>query len=252
MKILISASLLLLSMLGHAQINDHRSFYDGSYNKDVIRKNGIKKVIIQCYYGPARSSKTEYLFDKKGFLCESFTVDTTGKKTGDYLFTYNLHGDQLKVTQHDYEGARTYVTTFERSYDRNRLTSEKSSSLLFTTLYSYNAMGLKSRKLIYLSSDTAASGKRITDYFYDNKSRLIKTEEIYKENNTATPIAAGKTEFIYDVKTGRLISINRENGNTYLISYDDRGLLKGTRHILGEEFSDWVEKYSYIKTDNEK
>jgi YD repeat-containing protein len=228
------------------QLNDADAFFNGNYDKVFVRNHNIKQVTVKTYINERNSLRFVLEFGSNGFLEKQTVFDSSDKKMDDYLFTYNKHGDQIERKNIAYRSNKTYIATFNKTYNGLQLVHETSSELPFVTTYTYDEKGKKVQSTVFLTPDTSMSAKRITLYTYDSEGKLTGGQETYIENKSSLPISAGKTTYIYD-GAGNITDVIRKEKANYKLSYSADGLLQSKTTKMPEEFSkiQIVEKYSY-------
>ncbi|WP_336516559.1 hypothetical protein [Pollutibacter soli] len=238
--------LLLLYFNLSAQVNDADAFFNGSYDKGVVRKNKIKQVNVDISIDGKNSTRYTFEFDRKGFLLKETITNATGKKVNDYTFTYNDHGDQTSRKNNAYELGKTYETSFNKKYSGAKLISESSSELPYTTLISYNNQGQKLLATTYLGNDTINDPKRHMSYHYDGSGKLIMMVQTLSTSKNTHPTDSVITKFSYD-DAGKLNLIDRNGQTEYRFIYDSKGLLKTRETIIADGWNDSkiVDEFSY-------
>ncbi|RYF89676.1 MAG: hypothetical protein EOO03_05460 [Chitinophagaceae bacterium] len=246
MKLTITIVCFFFTLTLFAQVNDADAFSSGRYDKAFIRRHNIRKVSVESYINGGRSSLSHFEFDSSGFLTKQTVFDSSRKRVNDYFFTYNKHGDQIERKQDACESNKTYVTSYNKTYNGSLLVQETSSELPFVTTYLYNESGKKVQSTVYLTPDTLMSAKQVSLYTYNADGRLIGIQETYIDNKNSLPNPTGTTTYIYNA-AGNITDVIREGKANYVLSYDANGLLKSKTTKMPEEFSHikMVDNYSY-------
>jgi hypothetical protein len=237
----------LFSYSINAQLQDANAFFNGTYDKNLFRKERVKQVIVENFAEGTKSSYAIYKFNRQGFLKKLTTLDTVRKKTAVFIFKYNKYGDQVERTNIDYRLSKTYKATFQRIYHGNKLVSEKSSELPFwVKKYSYNLTGQLSEMATIMVTDTTNSLSRISKYYYDSTGKL-QTIKVFLGNVDTPRNILDTTSFLYD-KNGRIVSVLRHEGATYHVIYRIDGLIQFKTTKMPEEFGniELTEKYRYL------
>ena len=235
------------------QLNNDDAFFNGTYDKEYIRKHKISKVIVKGFLNERPLLKLEFDFDKRGFLTKETTLDSSGKKETEHIFTYNNNGDQIERKEISYTLNKTYITTFERTYTGSQLITEKSSALPFMTKHSYNAQGQKIQSVTNLGDESNANKKNL-HYNYDKKGRLIRCEETLIYGNGQPTVNTRYTTYQYDINSNLITVIMIDNttiGNgqmRYNYKYNQNGLLVSYTTKMPEDLggSNLVDNYSYV------
>jgi hypothetical protein len=100
MKAFNTIFFLLLKLTLFGQVNDADAFFNGSYNKALIREHKIDRVTVQTYINGDKTSLSLFDFDYYGFLTKETSFDSSGKKCSEVIFTYNKQGDQTERKKH--------------------------------------------------------------------------------------------------------------------------------------------------------
>ena len=247
MKIIIFILSLFLTLTLSAQINTADEFFTNHYDKKLFREHKIKQVLVKRFSGNTKPSLHIFDFDHNGFVTKQTILDSVGKKVSEYYFTYNEHGDQVQRKNIAYDLNTTYTVSFHKTYNGKQLIKETSSELPFITIYIYNSNEQKLQSITFLGTDTSRSEKRIFDYKYDLRGRLINIVETLTTENNLNSAIIGNTEYIYD-QLGNVIAVNRKGEANYKLNYDNFGLLKSMTTEMTDEFENFVmtDEYLYI------
>lgn len=238
--------LLLLHFNLSAQVNDADAFFNGSYDKDQLRKNKVRQINVDISIDGKKTTRYIFEFDRKGLLQKQTITDNSGKKINDYIFTYNEHGDLISRKNTAYELGKTYETSFNKRYAGSKLVSETSSELPYSTWYGYNPQGQKLLAITYLGNDTINDPKRNMSYHYDPAGKLILMVQTLSTSKNIHPTDSVITKFSYD-NSGKLSTINRNGQTEYRFVYDSKGLLKSRETIIADGWNDSriIDEFNY-------
>lgn len=246
MKLILSTTIfLLVSLTLCGQANDADAFFSGNYNKAFIRKHKIRQVIVENHIPGRKSSRQLFDFDRQGLLKKQTVLDSSGRKVNEYFFIYNLQADQVERKNIAYELNNTYTVTFKKTYNGLQLLKETSSEPPSVTEHIYNSRGQRIRSVTTFGSDSTLVVKRIFQFSYDAKGRLVSKEMSVSQNGSES---AGREMTIYSYDAhGNLISINRENAAACQFSYGKNGLLNFRKIKMREEMEalEILDKYTY-------
>jgi YD repeat-containing protein len=252
----ITVHLFILTAFSFGQnVNDDMSFFNYTYDKNIIRKSKVETITSQGYYGEERSAgRTIYYFDKGGLLNRQAILDSNGIPKREYYFKTNARGDLIERIQKDYEFKRIDTVTFFKYYERGRLVKDSSSFIPIGYHYSYNRVGrllatnlhsnfygnitrreilnthdrqgriIHQLETVYQpSGDPAGSLFSDRDIFYHKNGKVEK--EVEKLDGQYSWMAnKGSLYYSYD-SIGNLIQLRKTTGYSYVYVYDKKGLL---------------------------
>ncbi len=274
-KLILLISILFATVSSFGQNNDDNAFFEGTYNKNYIRKLGIISVTITSYLDANKQPTTIYYFDKNGLLKNQSIIDSNGKVQPRFLFTFNKYGDLTHRITLPYENYKADTFIAFREYKEKKVIKERSTYSPFTTQHFYNKKGNRIRTVHPYNNGHIVLSRRIVDYEYDQAGKLVhvidriysvpsnKIEQwmsdrkitysgdnmkniIEKIPNGEFPTNKGNIEYSYD-RLGNLISIVSDTVVSRYYSYDNKGLLK----IKKEKFPDGFDTLSNPSIINE-
>ncbi|WP_461789099.1 hypothetical protein [Pedobacter sp.] len=246
MKYLLSFSLLLVVRLAAcAQLVDLEAFFEGDYDKDYIRTKKIKTISVNFFIKDKKTLIQFFEFDNKGILRSCKVTDSIGKNTNTYLFEYYQYGNKKEYTHIDHEIGEKQTMHFTNIYEGSVLISQQSKELFSITKFAYNLKGQKTSVKKILGLDTALAGKMISDYDYDQRGKLKSITTKFVDNYGHIN-SKRKELFIYN-NEGKLQYIKREEDPTYLITFDQKGLLKSRKQKVPEDLGGFeiADEYQY-------
>ena len=211
---------------------------------EVLSVDGVTKETRSYAYDCLKRVKmvyvgdtlTTYTYDNKGYLTKSVEGDTTKTYAYDNLGNI-VNKDGVTLT---YDGLllRRYGSTlinYQGMYPINEVVNgvvtktydwfgSKLSSIVSDKTYefSYNARGLRERKLV----KTSTRSEQEIDYFYDLNGRLI-VETRYQYTSTGLKVKMCDIIYMYDA-TGLLYGFRYNNVDYYY----DRDVLGNINHII--------------------
>ncbi len=274
-NLVLLISVLFATVCSFGQINDENAFFEGTYNKNYIRKLKIISVTKTSFLDTNKLPTTIYYFDKNGFLKNQSIIDIKGKEQPRFLFSFNKSGDLTQRITLPYENYKADTFIAIREYKEKKVIKEHSTYSPFTTQHFYNKKGNKIRTVHPYNNGHIAFSTRIVDYEYDQAGKLVHvTDRIYSvpsdkieqwmsdrtitytgENmrkifekipNSEFPTNKGNIVYSYD-SLGNLISIVSDTVVSCYYSYDNKGLLK----IKKEKFPDGFDTLSDAGIINE-
>jgi hypothetical protein len=260
----------------HPMIDNTVSFFSGSYDTALLRKNNVESCV---------QHNTLFYFDSNGRLIKSIFISYDSTREVQ-LYRYDDRGDLIETEARSPKFPKPLITTSHKTYTDGRLTKDSSSSGYFCKHIEYYEdgslrqelwFGLDSRsntshrlyRAFWFGVDSLGRINRIIDrdymkstdsagqllsnrtLFYNEKNQLIREEEAVsrRENNQKTLFCpnAGSAIFQYDEK-GRLVEINRSEGPSQKIKYLTNGLIaeietKG-KNCDGRPYH-WLWTYTY-------
>lgn len=274
-KLVAFISVLFATVCSFGQINDENAFFEGTYNKNYIRKLGILSVTKTSYLDTNKQPTTIYNFDKNGLLKNQSIIDSNGKEQPRFLFTFNKYGDLTQRITLPYENFKADTFIAIREYKEKKVIKERSTYSPFTTQHLYNKKGNRIRTVHPYNNGHITFSRRIIDYEYDQTGKLVhvtdricngpsdKIEQwmsdrtitysgdnmkkiIEKIPNGEFPTNNGTVEYSYD-SSGNLISIVSDTVVSRYYNYDNKGLLK----IKKEKFPNGLDTFSDASIINE-
>jgi hypothetical protein len=232
-KVKMKFILLLLcfsSSIGYSQINcTCRQFYVYNYNKQLIKKDRIKKLIISPNKGNFNKSYFVEIFDDNGNLVSSDLTSNPKQKGIEFLFKYDSLGYLIKEEKTGSDGSLD--ASFTYMFKNNLLMKIVNEKEKDTILYSYEGDKIKKEKLVLLrskpekifgfSSEYTNFNSTLYNYIYtyDKDTVTVKSEE---------PSTSNKLLCVYD-KNRFLIEkkVILSNGDVYIYRYyNKKGLIK--------------------------
>jgi YD repeat-containing protein len=256
------------------------SFFNYTYDKNIIRKSKVETITSQVYYGEERSAgRTIYYFDKGGLLNRQAILDSNGIPKREYCFKTNARGDLVERIQKDYEFKRVDTVFYFRDYQGDKLIKDSSSLLPLAFYYDYDSKGKLLTKTIN-AMDGLVSVRRIILHTYDKSGRIVHIQEtvyhpdfgppgrvfsdrdiFYHKNGKVEKEVekldgqyswmanAGTLNYSYDI-SGNLIQVTKPNGSSYVYGYDKKGLLIAIKKLMNFESDGFVEMENSFESVN--
>jgi hypothetical protein len=288
-KVIILTFLLFSEISTFTQVQrpayDDFSFYNGTYNKSLIKKNKIQIIKVQNYYkGNTPSNICTYYFNSEGILTHYSRFDSSETKALAKLkFTFNLFNDLTRIEENNYETTKTYITNISRTYSKNLLVKDSSGETLSATAYYYNTKNKLIKTIINPNCENNGIARVTTaftydknniitkvteqrqDYCYDSTSFFTTSERDLSYNkegkiteeveaipyNQFLPYNHGNIKYEYD-KMNNLIKIERQSNSNYYISYNSKGLITAIINVtnIDGKRMEIRNEYSYCFSGN--
>jgi YD repeat-containing protein len=266
-------------------VNDGLSFFNYSYDKDILKRNKVETLVIEMILPDGRkSSKSIYHFDKEGLLEKQVIKDENGNVLREFFFRHNTHNDLISRIKKDYEYNLVDTVLYFKYYENNKLIRDSSSEMPISYSYEYNLKGKLINTVINSNFGLGNNTKRVTVNNLDGLDRISNSiETIFQNENDSTGTLLSDRDFIYysngklekEVEKlnsenswmankgsisyvydniGNLTHVIRTNAASYIYTYDEKGLILSKKMNLKTEpdaFDDkginleTFEKYTY-------
>ena len=276
----ITAFLFIHTAFAFGQIvNDDMTFFNYSYDKNIIKSKKVETVTIEMYFSDGkRSGKTIYHFDKEGLLTRQIIQDATGIPEREFYFTTNYHNDLISRIQKDYEHNKIDTVIYFKSYEGDKLIKDSSSGNPISFNYEYTknrkllktivntnfSLGYNIKRIIINKLDSLDRIINIVETIYQNEKDLTGTlfsnrdifyydngkieKEVEKINNQYSLMDNnGSISYMYD-SSGNLTQILRTNAASYIYTYDDKGLITTKKMDMKLESDDFLDTDTKIET----
>ncbi|MFT3934494.1 MAG: hypothetical protein QM726_12805 [Chitinophagaceae bacterium] len=250
-------SLLCYSVFSFGQVvNDDLSFFNYSYDKDIIKSNKVETVTIEMMLpGGKKSNKAIYHFDNEGLLDKQSTQDEKGNVLREFYFSHNSNNDLILRIGKDYENKRTDTVRYFKYYENNKLIRDSSSEMPVSYTYVYNVNGKLFRAVTRSNFGPGSNTKRVMVNKFDDSGRIVNiVETVFQNENDLTGTIfsdrdisynnKGKIEkeaeklngkyswmankgtinYVYD-SNGYLTQVLRTNAASYTYTYNSSGLI---------------------------
>ena len=253
----------------HPMIDNAMSFFGGSYDRNIIRKNNVES---------CQQNNQSFYFDTSGRIVRS--VFTSNGDTQVYLFSYDGRGDLIETEVSGSKFPKTIITNSFKTYENGLLVKDSSSSGYFCKHLEYYQNGSLRQELwfglhhwlqraFWFGIDSLGRITRIIDRDYmgssDSTGQLLSNRtlsyntngQLIREEEAVTTVKTnvktlfcpngGSATFFYD-SYGKLIEIVRTKGPSQKVRYLENGLIeeiesKG-KNCEGTAYH-WTWKYVY-------
>jgi hypothetical protein len=267
------------------KLNDDMSFFNYSYNKQIIKKNKVATVTIEMSFSKDSSSgRSVYYFNKEGLLTRQDIQDAKGNLDRTFYFKSNVHQDLIARIQNDVEFKRTDTVHYFKTYMGTKLLTDSAGDLPVICQYEYNQQGYLIKTIFQTRAGFGNNTKRVIINSLDSLNRIVHSvETVYQGDNDVTGTLSSDRDFLYDHEgkpekeiehvdgtyswmsnkgsinyvydsKANLVQIIRSNAASCTYTYNDKGLITskmtnmkiGSDAIVSTETNmQTFDKYSY-------
>lgn len=212
--------------------NDEDAFFDGTYNKEYIKKHKVKTITTEQYMNEIKGGKAVYSFDRNGLLQSMIAIDTNGTEQAWYYFSFDAHGNLSSIISRHLGIDRSDTVRALVVYQGQLLVQEKAPSAFFPTYHFYNEKGQRIASENNYINGWITPSKRKLRYVYDERERLTHiTERIADSATDSTLQWISDRTYSYPSRTLTLVEEKVPNGyipsnkGNLTIRYDRKGNL---------------------------